>query len=169
VTADDATTFTNPIDLYDAARTIYVEDNISTSADYAVISGVISSTTATSGSFVKTGAGVLVLTADNTYAGATTISAGTLALSGSGQIATSSSIVNNATFQIVDGTHTINAITGTGTTEVNGTSVLTAPSITQGTLIIGSGGAAAPVPEPSTLVLLVLASLVSVSAYLRRK
>ncbi len=55
---------------------------------------------ASPGDVVKTGLGTLVLTAANTYTGPTTISAGTLALSGSGSIAQSSAVTNNATFDL---------------------------------------------------------------------
>jgi autotransporter-associated beta strand protein len=52
-----------------------------------------------SGDVVVTGGGTLVLTEENTYTGATTINSGTtLALSGSGAIATSSGLTNNGTF-----------------------------------------------------------------------
>ena len=123
------------------------------------------------GGMSKSGDGTLTLTAANSYAGATTIGAGTLALTATGQIATSSSIANAATFNVLDGTHTVNAISGAGTTNVYGTATLTAPSIVQGTLTIGGVAptAAGAVPEPSTIVLLVLAGLAVVGAYLRRK
>ena len=170
-TAVDVTTMLNAIDLNGASRTIDVANNTGVTTDKAVMAGVISNGTSTAG-LVKTGLGRLDLSAINTYNGATTISTGTLALATNGQIATSSSILNNATFMVVDGTHTVNAISGTGTTMVLGTSSLTAPSISQGTLTIGGtdpGGAAAAVPEPSMLVLLVLAGLGFVGMCLRRK
>ena len=58
--------------------------------------GVISG----SGAVQQNGAGTTTLTAVNTYAGATTISAGALALSGAGSIANSSGVVGNAKFDI---------------------------------------------------------------------
>lgn len=65
----------NPIDLNGATRTIQVDDNTNTFADYATISGVISGT----GGLTKTGAGTLQLFGDNTYAGVTAVtSASTL-------------------------------------------------------------------------------------------
>ncbi|MCC6126992.1 MAG: autotransporter-associated beta strand repeat-containing protein [Pirellulales bacterium] len=115
----------------------------------------------------KQGAGALILSNDNAYTGATTIAGGTLVLTGGGQIANSSSIVNSATFRIFDGTHAVNAITGTGSTEVYDTSILTASSITQSSLFIGIEAVA--VPEPGCFVLLFLAGTMIVGACLRRK
>ncbi|ULU24216.1 autotransporter-associated beta strand repeat-containing protein [Dyella terrae] len=54
-----------------------------------------------SGSLTQQGTGILTLTGDNTYSGVTTINAGTLALTGSGSIA-SSSIVNVASSGTLD-------------------------------------------------------------------
>ncbi len=53
-----------------------------------------------SSSLVKSGAGRWVLTGNHSYTGSTTISAGTLALSGSGSIATSARIIADGTFDI---------------------------------------------------------------------
>ena len=58
----------------------------------------------TGGSLIKTGAGTLTLTGINTYTGATTIDAGTLVLSGSGDIASSSSVNNHGTLQFRNST-----------------------------------------------------------------
>ena len=73
-----------------------------------------------------------------------------------------------ATFEVVNGAHTVGVISGNGTTLVDTGAKLTAASISQNTLTIGSGatvtiqaipggplsGTTALVPEPSTLVLL---------------
>jgi autotransporter-associated beta strand protein len=74
--------------------------------------GVISG----SGAVQQNGAGTTTLTAVNTYAGATTISAGTLALSGAGSIANSSGVVANGTFDISATTAgvSIKNLSGTG-------------------------------------------------------
>lgn len=76
------TEFRNPIDLAGAARTVTVNDNTNTGADFATMSGVLSN-----GSFVKAGTGILTLSAANTYAGTTTVSAGTLRVSSLGNSA----------------------------------------------------------------------------------
>ena len=61
------------------------------------VDGVISGT---GGGLTKVGTGTLTLTNVNTYTGATTISAGTLALSGFGASRRSSVVTVNATFDI---------------------------------------------------------------------
>jgi autotransporter-associated beta strand protein len=53
-----------------------------------------------SGAVQQDGAGTTTLTAVNTYAGATIINAGTLALSGAGSIASSIGVIDNGTFDI---------------------------------------------------------------------
>ncbi|MGD0383102.1 MAG: PEP-CTERM sorting domain-containing protein, partial [Thermoguttaceae bacterium] len=79
----------------------------------------------------------------------------------------------SATFEAADGTHVVGDITGSGTTRVDSGASLTAASISQGTLTIGSGTTFAiqaipggplsdtitAVPEPSTLALLAAAFL----------
>jgi autotransporter-associated beta strand protein len=123
----------------------------------AVFSGVISGSNG-SGTLTKTGEGKMTLTGTNTFQGTITIEAGTLALStSSGQIDPAALIVNNTTFFIADSNHAIGSIIGTGTTQLSHSAQLTAPSIVQGTLTIGSSGAMAAVPEPGTFVLLALA------------
>jgi fibronectin-binding autotransporter adhesin len=76
-TAANVTTFQNAVNLNAATRTIQVDDNISSTADYAVMSGVISNSTGTAG-ITKTGSGLLLLTGADTYNGTTTISGGEL-------------------------------------------------------------------------------------------
>ena len=85
-----------------------------------VIGGVISSAGGAAG-IDKVGTGTLTLTNTNTYTGQTVISGGTLALSGSGSIATSPSIIVGAstTFDVsgVTGGYTLGAsqtLSGTG-------------------------------------------------------
>jgi autotransporter-associated beta strand protein len=165
--SSNAASFTlvgNDIDLNGAIRTVQVEDNTSSAADYAVFSGVLSNSSATSAGLKKTGDGLLYLTNVNTYDGPTQIDSGILALSQLGQISESSPIVNNATFWIADDitTHAVGSISGNGTTYVADGATLYAASIVQDTLVIGGSpslvGAAsfAAVPEPATWLLLAI-------------
>ena len=129
----------------------------------------------------KTGPGTLALA--NTFNSSSwwysattfTIEEGTLALDATGQMA-NTSLLNNATFQILAGDHTLQSITGDGETQVLSGS-LTVNSISQGTITLGPGvtlsiaaipggpssGSLAPVPEPATIGLLV-AALISLAA-----
>jgi autotransporter-associated beta strand protein len=68
--------FENKIDLNGTTRTVAV--NATGSANPATISGVIRNTRGTAAGLVKTGPGVLILTAANTYDGGTTINQGNL-------------------------------------------------------------------------------------------
>jgi fibronectin-binding autotransporter adhesin len=96
-----------------------------------------------SGGVQKTGLGTLMLTGADTYSGGTTITAGTLALSGAGSIASSSGVVDNATFDI-SGTNagaSIATLSGSGTVALGvQTLTLTNQSSTFSGAIGGSGG-----------------------------
>lgn len=109
----------------------------------------------------------LTLSNSNSYTGATMIESGILELSEFGQIANSSGVTTASAgvFQINSGTHSVKMINGQGTTNVIAGS-LTTSSIIQSTLIIGNGvmstmnGASmSHVPEPSTLALMLTATL----------
>lgn len=71
------------------------------------VDGIISGT----GGLTKVGTGTLTLAGTNTYTGATTISAGTLAVSGFGSISSSSVVTVDATFDISASSVPFNAIT----------------------------------------------------------
>ncbi|MGD0383980.1 MAG: hypothetical protein ABSA77_10685, partial [Thermoguttaceae bacterium] len=161
---------------------------------YAVtLSGVLSG----DGGLNKLGSGMLTISNTATYGGNTTVGGGTLIFSGgigtggtslidveSGTAVLTTVSVSksdldiytaaSATFEAADHTYIVGDITGSGTTQVDSGASLTAASICQGTLIIGSGtilsiqpitggpqsGIITPVPEPAALVLLVAAFLI---------
>ncbi len=86
------------------------------------IDGVIKNT----GGYTKSGAGTLKLTADNTYTGTTTISAGSIKLSGDGDLG-DGSVVNNANLEFAYTTEKSfsNVISGSGTVTKSGDETLT--------------------------------------------
>jgi autotransporter-associated beta strand protein len=151
----------------------------------------ISSAADGAGGLTKSGSGTLVLSnTGNTYHGNTVVQGGILQITGgispgstplldlqSGQaVLKTTNVVNanltvhtatGASFLLVNGTHTVGNITGTGSTVLNTTSQLTAGSITQSILTIGGSKATyspgsegfnygsetpQPVPEPSFMV-----------------
>ena len=88
----------------------------------------------------KTGSGLVALTGANTYSGATTISAGTLAAQGASPFGTSN-VVNNAALNLSNASvGPSNAISGTGTVnQLAGTSFLTGTNTYTGTTTISGG------------------------------
>ncbi|MDC0356959.1 filamentous hemagglutinin N-terminal domain-containing protein [Pelagibacteraceae bacterium] len=115
-------------------------------ADYnLIIDGVISGS---SKNLTKTGNGNLLLRGNNTYTGSTTISAGTLTLSGSGNLGAGSyagAIVNSGTFKFDTSANLISTgvisgsgnvlVTGTGTYEPKATNTYTGGTIIDGGII----------------------------------
>ena len=98
------------------------------------ISGVISGD---SGSLTKTGDGTLTLSETNTYAGGTTVSAGTLQVSNASALGTGNVTVSGGTLSI-DSDVTLSIATGT-TLSVTGGTVSGAIELDGGTLSIDSG------------------------------
>ncbi|QMG41239.1 autotransporter outer membrane beta-barrel domain-containing protein [Citrobacter freundii] len=115
-----------------------------TSGSVYTIAGVISDGAAGEGSLIKTGAGTTVLTANNTYTGSTTISAGTLQL---GDGTTSGTIVgnilDNAALVINNPTqiNLVGTISGTGslTQKGTGTTVLSGMGSSVGSAEVTAG------------------------------
>ena len=115
-------------------------------ADYnLIIDGVISGS---GKNLTKTGNGNLLLRGNNTYTGSTTISAGTLTLSGSGNLGAGSyagAIVNSGTFKFDTSANLISTgvisgsgnvlVTGTGTYEPKATNTYTGGTIIDGGII----------------------------------
>jgi fibronectin-binding autotransporter adhesin len=136
--------------------------------------------------FKKLGTNKLTLDTSSTYAGPTVVNNGTLALSATGSILTTSDVSVTATtaiFQNDAGTHTVRAVSGVGNLTVAAGS-LTATSVNVGTITLGAGstltiaaipggpsagGGLTPVPEPSTLVLLTIAALGFIWAAWRKR
>jgi autotransporter-associated beta strand protein len=175
--------------------------NIDTAGYAVTLSGILSGR----GGLNKLGSGTLSLSAQNIYSGDTIINGGTLEFAGgidengtslidvqSGAAALKTTTVNKtnlnittaalATFEILNGAHTVGVISGNGTTLVESGATLTVASISQGTLTIGSGatltiqaipgglqgGAIAPVPEPSALLLLTGVLIWQAFAYVKK-
>jgi autotransporter-associated beta strand protein len=114
---------------------------------------------------------------DNNFTGNTVVVGGVLELAETGRISVSSAITDNATFLISGGTHELGAVDGSGTMIVSGSAQVTASSIVQGALTIGSersfiaplsAGSATAVPEPGTWLLLAIAALTGGFAVSRR-
>jgi autotransporter-associated beta strand protein len=124
----------------------------------STISQIISGT----GALTKSGTGILTLTANNTFSGVTTISAGTLQIGNAGTTGSisSSSIVNNAALIYSrSGAFTVSTpISGTGTVTKSGTGILTltannnfsgVTTISAGTLQIGNAGTTGSISSSS--------------------
>ncbi len=129
------TTLTNPIDISGGTASVVVGNNGNTAGSEATLSGVISSETSPGDLSIGGGGfnGTLILTAANTYSGATTITSGTLALgcglnysgqSQCGSIANSSGVtVGTGAFFDISGTSAgagIATLSGSGTVSLGG-------------------------------------------------
>lgn len=136
LTADNEVEFRNPINLANAARTVWVNDNPLSSADFATLSGILSN-----GGLTKDGPGLLVLKGGQTYTGVTTIAAGTLKLAAGATMASGAyDVTAGATLDLRD---LMGGLTlGAGKRLKGGGTVL-------GNLVVG--GAVAPGESPGTL------------------
>jgi fibronectin-binding autotransporter adhesin len=141
--SNNMVTFTNPIDITGGTASILVGNNGDAAGSVATMSGVI----AGSGGLSIGGGGFngsLILTAINTYTGATEIQSGTLALGGSGSIASSSGLTIDpgATFDISGSSGvSIPTLSGTGTVALGGQELTVNQTSTfGGSLVDGSGG-----------------------------
>jgi fibronectin-binding autotransporter adhesin len=121
----------------------------------------LSGALAGAGNLTKNQPGTLILSGGkNGYTGNLIVAAGILELSNSSLIP-NSDIVNEAALRVNGGTHSVDVISQTGasgTTSVLAGATLTATSITQTMLSIGTppGGAASAIPEPSAWLLLAM-------------
>ncbi len=175
--------------------------NIDTAGYAVTLSGVLSGT----GGLNKHGSGALTLSGEETYAGNTNVGGGSLIFAG-GIASNGTSLIDvesgtavlktisvsksdldiytaaSAKFEVADHTHMVGDISGSGTTQVDSGASLTAASISQGALTIGSGATvtieAIPggplsdtitaVPEPSIFALLAAAFLILAYSLARR-
>jgi autotransporter-associated beta strand protein len=114
------------------------DSTIDTQANDVVVDGLVSGT----GALNKAGTGTLTLTGANTYTGVTAIDDGTLALSGTGSLASSSKVVNNGALDISAATAgaSIKALTGSGEVQLGDKALtLTNASGDFGGTIAGTG------------------------------
>ena len=107
--ANDVVTWTNDFSLGGAVRTITANDNTGSTADRAVISGLVSS--AAGGGLIKNGAGRLDLTGANTYTGTTALQGGVTGVTTLANVGAGASSLG-APVSVLDGTIAL----GTGTT-----------------------------------------------------
>ncbi len=117
--------------------------NLADADDSFTVNTVLENVDANSGwngqSLTKTGAGTLILNAENTYTGGTTISDGTLVATNVEALGTGN-VTDNATLELNTGGDFDNAISGSGQVVKSGDETLTlsgANSYTGGTLISG--------------------------------
>jgi fibronectin-binding autotransporter adhesin len=107
LTADNVVTFNNNIDFAGGVRTLAVRNNLTTTSDYAVLTGVLSN-----GSFNKVEEGMLVLAGANTFGGTSTVSDGTIGIAddralGDTQLTFVLSATGPGSIQSVGGSHTV--------------------------------------------------------------
>ncbi|MFP5654929.1 autotransporter outer membrane beta-barrel domain-containing protein [Salmonella sp. 741265109_PST] len=130
-------------DRYNAAIDAHGTFNLADADDSFTVNTVLENVDANSGwngqSLTKTGAGTLILNAENTYTGGTLISDGTLVASNVEALGTGD-VTNNATLELNTGGDFTNNISGSGQVVKSGDDTLTlsgANSYTGGTTISG--------------------------------
>ncbi|CAM2910907.1 Pyrrolo-quinoline quinone [Ectopseudomonas mendocina] len=106
-------------------------DNSSTT-----VAGVISG----NGALIKQGTGTLTLAGNNTYAGSTTVSAGTLSIASDANLGAGSLILAGSTLDISGATTIDNAITLTGNSSIGNASAVTLSSAISGAYDLSKTG-----------------------------
>ena len=130
-----ALTFSNPISNNNSLLTIAQNSPNNSVTTAANLTGAISG----NGGFTKTGAGLLILSASNTYAGATNVSAGAVAVNGT---VASTAAFNVASGATLTGTGSVGGnVTDTGTVDPGAISSTATGTLTVSALTIGSGAA----------------------------
>ena len=137
---------TSGVDIKNLLGAGTVNTGSSSATDLGISQGNFSGVIQGAGDLIKYGAGTLILTGTSTYAGTTTISAGTLQIGNGGAAGAlpSGNIINNATleFNRNDSFTIANTISGTGSVVANnpsGTLKLTADNSFSGGLTIEDG------------------------------
>ncbi len=137
----DKVTFTNSINISGGYASIVVADNGNTAGSNATLSGILSGT---GGLFVNGGGynGTLNLSGANTYAGATLVNSGTLALTGAGSIANSANLIANGKFDISATTSgaAVTTLSGAGTIALGSKTLAVTNASTYFTGAITDGG-----------------------------
>ncbi len=133
--ANDVVTWTNDFSLGALNRTISVTDNTATTADRAVISGVISG----SGGLIKTGGGRLDLTASNSFGGEMAIRQGEVAANTLANTGAVSSLGAGGVIRLGD-TTSGGLLRYTGTGHSTNRSIFLAGSTGGGTLVADGSG-----------------------------
>lgn len=133
--ATDVVTWTNDFSLGALNRTISVTDNTATTADRAVISGVISG----SGGLIKTGGGRLDLTASNSFGGEMAIRQGEVAANTLANTGAVSSLGAGGVIRLGD-TTSGGLLRYTGTGHSTNRSIFLAGSTGGGTLVADGSG-----------------------------
>jgi fibronectin-binding autotransporter adhesin len=165
----------NPLDINGAVngQSRIFTVNSGAGGDYAELQGIVSDTgSATGGTLIKAGTGLLVMTAANTFGGTVNISAGTLQLGNSvtnsgttGSLNSALAIINNGSLAfnrtdtglvistVISGTGAVNQI-GTGTTTLTATNAYTGLTTINsgGTLQLGNGGSSGNISSSSGVV-----------------
>jgi fibronectin-binding autotransporter adhesin len=142
-------TITNPGTGYASAPTATLVGGGATTA--ATLGAAALNAGNVSGGLTKLGAGTLTVMGPLSYSGPTVINAGTLQISTPGAV-------------------TLSTISGAGGLKITDATTLTANSIAVGTLTIGGPAPAAAVPEPASLILLVVAAMaLAGSAWWKRR
>lgn len=130
-------------------------DNSSTT-----FSGVIQNGSATTVGITKSGSGVFILSGNNIYTGATTISAGTLRLGSAAALATNTAVTVTGTLDLNGFTVTIGSLAGAGivTSSVAGTPLLTIGAANTNTTfsgVIQNGSGITSISKSGTGILIV--------------
>jgi T5SS/PEP-CTERM-associated repeat protein/autotransporter-associated beta strand protein len=139
--ADARTVVVNGFDLNgNGGRQFYAYDNVSSTADYGEITGVVRN-----GGVRKTGDGLLVLSGDNTYALGTTIVAGTLRAGHNHALGTGTVIIQNgARLDVAGGVTVDNTLSIQSGGSVGGSGTINSH------VVVGNGGIVSPGNSPGT-------------------